>query len=82
ASPQCKTYESTAHHLPNTIPTVKHGGGSIMLWGCFSAAGTGRLVAVKGKMNAAKYRDILEENTIILNVEGVTVQTIKLLSNT
>ncbi len=54
----------TAHHLSNTVPTVKHGGGSIMRWGCFSAAGTGRLVAIEGKMNAAKYRDILDENLL------------------
>ena len=25
----------------NTIPTVKHGGGNLILWGCFSAKGTG-----------------------------------------
>ena len=31
---------STTHHLPNSIPTVMHGGGSIMLWRCFSVAGT------------------------------------------
>jgi hypothetical protein len=37
------------HHLVNNIPTVKCGG-SIMLWRCFSAAGTGRLVRLEGKM--------------------------------
>ncbi|KAI3353890.1 hypothetical protein L3Q82_005098 [Scortum barcoo] len=54
----------TAHHTGQYIPTVKHGGGSIMLWGCFSAAGTGRLVRIEGKMNAAMYRDILDENLL------------------
>jgi hypothetical protein len=41
---------------PVTIPTVKHGGGSIMLWGCFSVAGTGRLFRIEGKIYGAKYR--------------------------
>ena len=50
------------HHLANNIPTVKHGGGRIILWGCFSAAGTGRLVRIEGKMNGAKYRKILVES--------------------
>jgi hypothetical protein len=49
---------------PGTIHTVKHGGGSIMLWGCFSAAGAGRLVRIEGKMNSAKYREILDENLL------------------
>jgi hypothetical protein len=54
---------------PGTIPTVKHGGSSIMLWGCFSASGTRRLVRIEGnesrskvQMNGAKYREILDEN--------------------
>ena len=55
---------NTAHHHKHTIPTVKHGDGSIMQWGCFSAAGPGRLVNVEGQMNTTKYRTILEDNLI------------------
>ena len=47
-----------------TIPTVKHAGGSIMLWVCFSAAGTGRLVGIKTKMNGVMYREFLDENLL------------------
>jgi len=42
-------------HLHITIPTVKSGGSSIMLWGCFSVAATRGL-------NTAKYRDHFNEN--------------------
>ncbi len=51
-------------HPKNTIPTVKHGGGNIMLWGCFSAKGPGRLICVKERMNGAMYREILSENLL------------------
>jgi hypothetical protein len=49
---------------PGTIPTVKHGGSSVMLWGSFSAAGTGRLIRIEGKMNGVKYREFLDENLL------------------
>ncbi len=59
-----KTQLHTIPTVKNTIPTVKHGGGNIMLWGCFSAKGPGRLICVKERMNGAMYREILSENLL------------------
>ncbi len=52
----------TAFHKKNIIPTVKHGGGTVMVWGCFAASGPGRLAIIDGTMNSALYQKILKEN--------------------
>lgn len=46
---------------PNTISIVKHEGGSIRLWGCFSSARTENLVKAEGKMDEAIYWVIIEK---------------------
>ena len=46
------------------IPTVKHGGSSIMVLGCLTAIDVGDLVWIEGIMNADKYRQILIHHTI------------------
>uniref|UniRef100_A0A8R1E5W2 HTH_Tnp_Tc3_2 domain-containing protein n=1 Tax=Caenorhabditis japonica TaxID=281687 RepID=A0A8R1E5W2_CAEJA len=55
-----------ARYLPKyQLPTVKHGGGSCMVWGCFSAGSMGPLRRIQGIMDRFQYEDILE-NTMRL----------------
>lgn len=48
----------------NVKKTVKHGGGSIMVWGCITPNGPGRLHRIHGKMNAIMYCNIIEESLL------------------
>ena len=47
-----------------TVPTVKHGGGHIKCWGCFSSSGVGNLLFIDGNMTGELYRDILQKNLL------------------
>ena len=51
----------TQHILKNTIPTVKHGAGSIILWGYFSPVGPEKWVGIDRMMDDAKNRENLKE---------------------
>ncbi|GFW63815.1 transposable element Tcb1 transposase [Trichonephila clavipes] len=43
------------------VPTVEHGGGSLMVWGAISWRGLGPLVTLHAKVKAAHYVNILGE---------------------
>ncbi|CAK9824990.1 Transposable element Tc1 transposase [Anthophora retusa] len=45
-------------------PTVKHGGGSVMVWGCFGSTSVGDLVKIDGILNKERYKGILETNAL------------------
>ena len=51
-------------HIKITVPTVKHGGGFVMFWGCFAATCTGCLKSVQGTMKSQDYQGILERNVL------------------
>lgn len=48
--------------MQNLNPTVKHGGGSCMVWGCMAFSGAGKLEFIEGIMNQIYYQDILSRN--------------------
>ncbi len=46
----------------NLLPTIKHGGGSVMVWGSMSASGVGNLQIIEGVMDQFVYINILKNN--------------------
>lgn len=54
----------TRYNIENLRPSVKHGGGGVMVWGCFSGKGLGPLVRVEGIINRHDYIDILDNNLL------------------
>ncbi len=46
------------------VPAVKHGGSSVLMWGCMSAAGVGKLHFIDGIMNSQMYCSILKEKML------------------
>ena len=56
------------YHSECITPTVKHGGGSVMIWGCMSAKGVGEMTFIDGTMNACGYIKIMA-NTMTLSLQ-------------
>ena len=48
----------------NTQKTVKHGGGSVMVWGCITPYSVSHLQHIDGIMDAGKYIRILNNNLL------------------
>lgn len=48
----CHNQQRYVWRKKNTLPTVKRGGGSIMLWSCVAASSTGNIVWAEGRMDS------------------------------
>lgn len=54
--------KNMAYTEQNVVKTVKHGGGSVMVWGCMAASGVGNLTFIDSTMNSKDYLNILKKN--------------------
>ena len=47
------------------VPTVKHGGGGVMVWGCFTWDCLGPLIRLEGAINSQRYiEEVLESHLV------------------
>ena len=46
------------------VPIVKHGGGDVMVWGCFAGDTVSDLLRIQGTINQHGYHSSLQQYTI------------------
>ena len=46
-------------------PTLKHGGGSVMVWGCFAGDSVGDLIQIEGKMKKEDLKKIIQNHAVL-----------------
>lgn len=56
-----------------TKKQVKHGGGNIKVWGCFSGLGVGPVRKIEGTLDQYQYKQILEETMLPYAEENLPV---------
>ncbi|GFS98227.1 transposable element Tcb2 transposase [Trichonephila clavipes] len=54
----------TALEPKNVLPTLKHGGGNVMVWECVAHNGAGNLAFIDNKMSALAYINMLRHNLL------------------
>jgi hypothetical protein len=47
-----------------TKKTINHRGGNVLVWGCITGEGMGRLHCIEGNMNGPGYVDILQQSLL------------------
>lgn len=55
-----------AFHPDCIAPTIKHGGGSLMVWACFRWDKPGPIIVIDGTLDQQKYMKVLEEQLLPL----------------
>src|SRR5436189_6242119 len=60
----CHRRDGERYKDQNVKVTVKHGGGSLMVWGVITRWGTGRLIRVEGNMDRFQYVNILKQGLL------------------